>query len=411
VRHHVVIAAAALPGPSRTFTAVAGAVYWRACATEVRALDTDAVVIGAGVVGLACARELAARGRSVVILERHERFGAETSSRNSEVVHAGIYYPPGSLKATLCAHGNPSLYAWCAARGVAHRRLGKLIVAAAAAEEPKLETILAQADANGVRSLERLTPARAAAFEPHVRCTAALWSPDTGIVDSHALMASFLADAEVRGATAAWRQTVRDVEPVTGGYRVMARDGGGETAAIETPWVVNAAGLDADTVAALAGFDLDACGYRQHYAAGRYFRLAAGKSHLARHLVYPAPPNESLGIHVTLDLAGGVRLGPDLEYLPDRRQNYDVAEGLRERFHAAVSRYLVGLAPEDLAPDLAGIRPKLQGPGQAFRDFVIRDEADRGRPGWVNLVGIESPGLTSCLEIGALVATLLEGGP
>lgn len=373
-------------------------------------MDADAVVIGAGVVGLACARALAERGRAVVILERHERFGVETSSRNSEVVHAGIYYPPGSLKAALCARGNPGLYAWCAARGVGHRRIGKLIVAAGAEEEPKLEAILSQADANGVRSLEPLTPAQAAALEPRVRCTAALWSPDTGIVDSHALMASLLADAEAHGATAAWRQAVCGAEPVSGGYRVAARDEFGECASLDAPWVVNAAGLDADTVAVLAGFDVEACGYRQHFAQGRYFRVAPAKAHLARHLIYPAPPKESLGIHVTLDLAGGVRLGPDLAYLPERRQVYDVDEGLRTRFHTAVSRFLEGLAPEDLAPDLAGIRPKLQGPGEPVRDFVIREESGRGHPGWVNLVGIESPGLTSCLEIGAMVATLLEDG-
>ena len=373
-------------------------------------MDADAVVIGAGVVGLACARALAERGRAVIVLERHERFGVETSSRNSEVVHAGLYYPPGSLKAELCARGNPGLYAWCEANGVPHRRLGKLIVATTAEEEPKLAAILAQAEANGVRSLEPLTPAQAAALEPHVRCTAALWSPDTGIVDSHALMASLLADAEAHGATAAWRQAVCGVAPVAGGYRVTARDAGGECTSLETPSVVNAAGLDADRVAAVAGFDVEACGYRQHFAQGRYFRVAPAKAHLARHLIYPAPPKESLGIHVTLDLAGGVRLGPDLEYLAERRQVYEVDEGLRARFHAAVSRFLTGLEPEDLAPDLAGIRPKLQGPGEPFRDFVIREESERGHPGWVNLVGIESPGLTSCLEIGTLVATLLEGG-
>ena len=253
-------------------------------------------------------------------------------------------------------------------------------------------------------------PAQAAALEPQVRCTAALWSPDTGIVDSHALMASLLADAEAHGATAAWRQAVCGAEPVSGGYRVAARDESGECASLEAPWVVNAAGLDADTVAALAGFDVEASGYRQHFAQGRYFRVTPAKVHLARHLIYPAPPKESLGIHVTLDLAGGVRVGPDLAYLPERRQVYDVDEGLRTRFHTAVSRFLEGLAPEDLAPDLAGIRPKLQGPGEPVRDFVIREESDRGHPGWVNLVGIESPGLTSCLEIGAMVATLLEDG-
>jgi L-2-hydroxyglutarate oxidase LhgO len=374
-------------------------------------VDCDAIVIGAGVVGLACARELAVRGRSVVVLERHERFGVETSSRNSEVVHAGIYYPAGSLKATLCARGNASLYAWCAAKGVAHRRLGKLIVAAADEEEPKLAQLRALAEANGVRTLEPLTVARVRALEPHVRCTAALWSPDTGILDSHALMASLLADAEAHGAAAAWRQDVCGVEAISGGHRVTARDAGGETVAIEAPWVVNAAGLDADTVAGLAGFDVDACGYRQRYATGRYFRVAPAKSHLASHLVYPAPTNDTLGVHVTLDLAGGVRLGPDIEYLPDRRQDYSVADGLRGKFHAAVSRFLEGLSPDDLAPDLAGIRPRLFGPGEPVRDWVIREESDRGRPGWVNLVGIESPGLTSCLEIGILAANLLEGVP
>ena len=371
-------------------------------------MDTDVIVVGAGVVGLACARELAARGRSVVLLERHERFGVETSSRNSEVVHAGIYYPAGSLKATLCARGNASLYAWCAAHAVPHRRVGKLIVATEPAEEPKLEQIVQQAEANGVRSLELLTAAEARLLEPHVRCSSALWSPTTGILDSHVLMASLLADAETHGLTAAWRQEVCGVEQVAGGYRVAARDAEGETAAIEAPCVVNAAGLDADTVAALAGFDLDVCGYRQQYVRGHYFRVHARKSHLAQHLVYPTPLEAGLGIHVTLDLAGGLRLGPDVQVLPDRRQDYDVADGLRPAFHAAVSRYLDGLALDDLAPDLAGIRPKLQRPGEPFRDFVIREESGRGRPGWVNLVGIESPGLTSCIEIGVLAATLLE---
>jgi L-2-hydroxyglutarate oxidase LhgO len=371
-------------------------------------VDTDVIVIGAGVVGLACARELAARGRSTVLLERHERFGVETSSRNSEVIHAGIYYPPGSLKATLCARGNASLYAWCAAHDVPHRRLGKLIVATEPGDEAKLEQIVRRAEANGVRSLEPLTAAAAKLLEPHVRCVAALWSPDTGILDSHVLMGSLLADGEAHGLTAAWRQEVCGVEPIAGGYRVSARDAEGETAAIAAPWVVNAAGLDADTVAGLAGFDVDACGYRQQYVRGHYFRVHARKSHLAQHLVYPTPTQTWLGIHITLDLAGSLRLGPDVQFLPDRRQDYDVADGLRAAFYGAVSRYLDGLTPDDLAPDIAGIRPKLQGGPDGFRDFVIREESDRGRSGWVDLVGIESPGLTSCLEIGVLAATLLE---
>jgi L-2-hydroxyglutarate oxidase LhgO len=359
-------------------------------------------------VGLACAQALAARGHGVVVLERHERFGVETSSRNSEVVHAGIYYPVGSLKATLCARGNRSLYAWCTERNVPHRRLGKLIVATAPEEEPKLADILQRADANGVTSLRPLTRAEVRELEPHVRATAALWSPDTGIVNSHALMASLLADAEAHGCSVAWRHRFHAVESAAAGYRVAALDGAGEATRITARWVVNSAGLEADRVASLAGFDVDACGYRLHYARGHYFRVHPRKRHLAQHLIYPTPVQAGLGIHVTLDLAGGIRLGPDVQYLRDTVQDYDVPETLRDAFHAAASRYLDGLEPGDLAPEMAGIRPKLQGPGEPVRDFVIAEESARGMPGWVNLVGIESPGLTCALEIGRTVVNLLE---
>ena len=371
-------------------------------------MDADAVVVGAGVVGLACARELAARSREVVLIERHERFGVETSSRNSEVIHAGLYYPAGSLKARLCGAGSRRLYAWCAERGVPHARLGKLIVATTADEEPRLEEILRQAGANGVTSLVPLSAAGVRALEPNVRATRGLWSPDTGIVDSHRLMASLLADAEAHGCAAAWRHEVIGAEPARGGgFRVAARSGG-ETTTLEARTVVNAAGLDADTVAALPGLDPIAAGYRLHFARGHYFRVHPRRAHLVRHLVYPTPRLSHLGIHVTLDLAGGVRLGPDAEYLAERVQDYGVSPGLRDTFFAAASRYLEGLEPEDLSPDLAGIRPKLQGPGEPFRDFVIAEESGRGLAGWINLVGIESPGLTCCLAIATAVADLLE---
>jgi L-2-hydroxyglutarate oxidase LhgO len=370
-------------------------------------MDADVVVVGAGVVGLACGRALAERGREVVLIERHARFGVETSSRNSEVVHAGIYYAPGSLKARLCAAGNRSLYAWCETHGVPHARLGKLIVATEPGEEPKLEQIRRQAEANGVTSLRPLSAAEARALEPHVRSTRALFSPDTGIVDSHRLMASLLADAEARGVSAAWRHEVVGAERVAAGYRVTAGDGR-ETTAIEARAVVNSAGLDADRVAALPGLDAEACGYRLQYARGHYFRVHPRKRHLASHLIYPAPHATHLGVHVTLDLAGGIRLGPDIQYLASRTQDYDVPPTLREAFLAAASRYLEGLEADDLTPDLAGIRPKLQGPGEPPRDFVIQEEGGRGLPGWINLVGIESPGLTCCLEIAELVADTVE---
>jgi len=370
-------------------------------------VDADALVIGGGVVGLACARELACRGREVLLVERHERFGVETSSRNSEVIHAGIYYAPGSLKARLCARGNRSLYSWCESHGVPHARLGKLIVATATDEEPKLDGITTQALENGVTALRPLSAREVRQMEPHVRATRGLWSPDTGIVDSHQLMASLLADAEAHGCGVAWRHEVTAAERSAECFRVTAQSGSDSTT-VETRAVVNAAGLDADAVAALPGLDVQACGYRLHYARGHYFRVHPRKQHLASHLIYPAPHSSHLGIHVTLDLAGAMRLGPDLEYLPDRTQVYDVAESLRATFYEAASRYLDGLQPDDLTPDLAGIRPKLQGPGEAPRDFVIQEESARGLPGWVNLVGIESPGLTCCLEIASLVADTLE---
>ncbi len=370
-------------------------------------MDADCAVIGAGVVGLACARELAARGRDVVLIERHERFGVETSSRNSEVIHAGLYYATGSLKARLCVAGNRSLYAWCDARGVPHKRLGKMIVATTPNEERKLDEIARQAAENGVSSLRPLAWREIRALEPHVRATRALWSPDTGVVDSHQLMASLLADAEAHGCTVVWRHEITAAERSRDGYTVAARSGG-DTTRLAVRSVINSAGLEADRVAALPGLDVEQAGYRQHYARGHYFRVHPRKGHLASHLIYPAPLATHLGIHVTLDLAGGVRLGPDLQYLPDRVQDYRVDEALRARFHEAVSRYLEGLAPDDLSPDLAGIRPKLQGPGEPPRDFVVQEESARGLPGWVNLVGIESPGLTSCLEIGRLVADTLE---
>jgi len=375
------------------------------------AFDTDLVVVGAGVVGLACARSAAARGRSVILLERHERFGVETSSRNSEVVHAGLYYPPGSLKARLCVRGNRSLFAWCEAHDVPHRRTGKLIVAPTPDDEPALAEVLESARENGVTSLTELSGRQARAMEPHLRTSAALWSPDTGIVDSHRLMATLLAAAEEHGVTGAWRHRLEEAEPRAGGYRLRVAAPDGERTWIVARCVVNAAGLDADTVAALPGLDVEALGYRQHYARGHYFRVHPRRSALTSRLIYPTPAAGGLGIHVTPDLAGSLRLGPDVEYLAERRQDYAVDPDLAVSFHASVARFLEGLSADDLSPDQAGIRPRLSGPGEGFRDFVIAEESAHGLPGWVNCIGIESPGLTAALEIGDMVAELLEEGP
>jgi L-2-hydroxyglutarate oxidase LhgO len=353
-------------------------------------MDYDALVIGAGVVGLACAERLSRDGRSVLVVERHASFGRETSSRNSQVVHAGLYYAPGSLKARLCVAGNRSLYAWCEEHGVAFARTGKHVVATSAEEEPALEALLARGEANGV-ALRRVSAAELAVSEPAVIARAALCSPSSGIVDSHGLMSSLLAAAR---CDVAWQHEIVRAERDTGGYALTARDASGAETSVRARTVVNAAGLWSDELSTAIGIDVDAAGYRQRWVKGSYFRLRGARR--VRSLVYPIPPPglAGLGIHLTLELDGTMRLGPDVD------------ERACDRFFAAASRYLRDITPSDLTPDQAGIRPKLTSHDGAPRDFVITEESARGLPGWITLAGIESPGLTCALEIADLVATL-----
>lgn len=373
-------------------------------------MSWDVVVVGAGVVGLACAAELSARGMRVVCLEREARVGQGTSSRNSGVVHAGMYYPANSEKARLCVRGNAAVWAHCEAHGVAHRKVGKLIVATDEPGEAKLHDILARGRANGVASLELLPVSFARAREPHVRCRAALWSPNTGIVDAHGFMDSLAAIARRNDADFAFHHALERLERIGDGYRLTIRDAHGERSEIEAPRVINAAGLDADAVAALAGIDVDAAGYRQYYVKGNYFRIR--RRGLVTHLVYPVPEEglAGLGIHVTVELDGSAKLGPDVEPLASRTLDYSVDESRAASFFRAASTYLEGLAEDDLMPDQSGIRPKLARPHHAWspsepaRDFVLAEESARGLPGLVSLVGIESPGLTSSLEIAREVA-------
>jgi L-2-hydroxyglutarate oxidase LhgO len=361
-------------------------------------------VIGGGVVGLAAAASLARSGRSVLLLERREALARETTARNSEIVHSGIYYPAGSLKAQLCVEGRERLYARCEREGIPHRRLGKWIVAVDAAERAQLEALCARGTQNGAPGL-RMLEGDALRAEPHVRAVAALESPSTGIVDAHALCLSLAAEAESHGALLVLHTEVEGVERGASGYSVATRDAAGAPAQIACAAVVNAAGLDGDAVAACAGIDVEACGYRLHPCKGDYFSLAPGAPLRCSRLVYPLPAGPGLGVHVTLDLGGRLRFGPDAEYV--ERPRYDVDPGKAERFAAAASRYLPGLRAEWLAPDYAGVRPKLAGPGVAFRDFVVQEESAAGLPGFVNLIGIESPGLTAALAIGERVARLL----
>ena len=369
----------------------------------------DAVVIGAGVIGLAVARELASTGRSVIVLERHARPGTETSSRNSEVIHAGMYYAPGSLKARLTAAGNPALYAWCEAHHVPHRRVGKFIVATTPDEEAELELLLARGRANGVHGLRHAAAGQLARDEPDVTATAALWSPETGIVDTHALVRSLEADALGHGCALACGHTFLGAEAAGSGYRLRAADPNGSEVTLDVRTVVNCAGLEADAVAGSMGINLDEAGYRQTFVKGSYFRLAEGSGLRVRHLVYPVPHRglAGLGVHVTVDLAGGVRLGPDVQFLEHRMPDYHVDPDGAQRFAAAARRYLPGVRAADLRPDQSGIRPRRVTRGDAAPDFVIAEESARGLRGWINLVGMESPGLTCCLAIAQRTRELL----
>lgn len=370
----------------------------------------DTVVIGAGVVGLALARELAVEhGREVTVIEAADAFGTGISARNSEVIHGGLYYPPGSRKARWCVEGRQRLVGWCRLMGVEHRICGKLIVAQAG-EIAALERIEARARAAGVTELQWRDAAAARTMEPALRCEAALWSPVTGIVDSHGLMRSLLADLErAGGVLAVSSQVVGGTVGLTRPHRlrVMA---GAETVTIEADRVVNAAGLDAPAVAAsLDGLPPEAIP-RQWRAKGHYFSLS-GRAPFSR-LIYPAPSEAGLGIHLTLDLAGQARFGPDVEWLDEAAaDDYAVDPARQPLFEAAIRRYWPALADGALQPAYSGIRPKLVGPGVEAADFRIDGPAEHGVPGLVQLFGIESPGLTASLALAAEVAAdLMAGG-
>jgi L-2-hydroxyglutarate oxidase LhgO len=353
----------------------------------------DCVVIGAGVVGIAVARALAEAGREVLVLEAAEAIGTETSSRNSEVVHAGIYYPAGSLMARLCVRGKWQLYAFCDAHGVAHRRCGKLIVATSAEEDAQLDAIRARAAANGVDDLRRLSAAEARALEPELCCTAALLSPSTGIVDSHGYMLALQGAAEAAGALFVFRSPVESGAASADG--IALRIGGAEPMALRAALVVNAAGLQAPAVARrIAGMQA-ALIPTPYYAKGSYFTLA-GRSPFSR-LIYPVPVAGGLGVHLTIDLAGQARFGPDVEWVaaPD----YAVDPGRAAVFYAAVRRYWPGLRDAALQPGYAGIRPKIVPPSVARQDFLVQGAAAHGIAGLVNLFGIESPGLTAAIAL------------
>ena len=366
----------------------------------------DAVVVGAGAVGLAVARELALRGRETIVLEATAGIGNGTSSRNSEVIHAGLYDAPTSLKARLCVAGRRLLYPYCESRGVGHSRCGKLVVAGTAAQVEQLRAIERRALANGVEGLRWLSGAEARELEPALEGGAALLSTATGIVDSHALMLAYLGDLENAGGALVVRSPLASA--VTRGDGFVLRVGGDAPLEIEAGVLVNAAGLHAQEIARrIDGLD-PARIPRAWFAKGNYYALA-GRSPFTR-LIYPVPEPGGLGVHLTLDLAGQARFGPDVEWLdvdsPDAI-DYSVDPARSAAFYAAIRRYWPALQDGTLAPAYSGVRPKLQGPGAPPSDFVLQGPEAHGVAGLVNLFGIESPGLTASLAIAAEVARRL----
>ena len=359
----------------------------------------DCVVVGAGVVGLAVARALALQGREVLVLEAADAIGTGISSRNSEVIHAGIYYPTGSLKARLCVQGRDMLYAYCAERSVPHRRCGKLLVATSPDQLAGLSSIQTRAQANGVLDLQWLTREEAQAMEPALECVAALYSPSTGIVDSHALMLALQGDLEYAGGLVALNSPLELAHIARSAINLIAQDG----TRLQARTVINAAGLHAPTLAArFEGLD-PAHVPLAHYAKGSYFTLT-GKAPFT-HLIYPVPEAAGLGVHLTLDLGGQAKFGPDVQWVqsPDDLL-VDPARG--DAFYAEVRKYWPALRDGALAPGYAGIRPKIHGTDAPAADFVIQGPAVHGVPGLINLFGIESPGLTSALAIAEHVAAM-----
>jgi L-2-hydroxyglutarate oxidase LhgO len=361
-------------------------------------MDTDVVVIGAGAVGLAVAAEFARSGHDVIVLEAADGIGTGTSSRNSEVIHGGMYYPTGSLRHRMCVEGRRKLYAYLEARGVPHMKRGKLIVATSEKEVAKIEVIHATGIQNGVEALELVSGATAMAWEPNLSCTAALWSPETGIVDSHAYMLALQGEIEDHGGLIAFETPVTRIEQVGGGFKVST--GGAEPAAIACRRVVNSAGLGAHGVLrVIEGFPA-AHIPKFVLAKGNYFGCS-GKQAFTR-LIYPAPVDGGLGVHVTMDLAGRMKFGPDVEWLASNdpaEVDYTVDPKRSESFYEAIRRYWPGLPDGAITPDYSGCRPKLSGPGEPAADFRIDGPELHGIAGLVNLLGIESPGLTSSLAI------------
>jgi len=365
----------------------------------------DVTIVGAGVVGLAIASEVTREGWEVYLLEKNETFGQEQSSRNSEVIHAGIYYEKDSLKTKMCLEGNGLLYQICEEHGIAHKRCGKIVVATDDVEADELEEVYSKGKENGV-PLKMLSRKEMGQLEPNVRGIAAFLSPTTGIVDSHGLMRYFLVKAREKGAQIAYKTEVIGVEKVLDGYRVMVKEFSGDSS-LMTRVLINCAGLHSDKLAEMAGINTDEANYRLHWCKGEYYSVGAGKNKLVNRLIYPVPMAISVGVHVCLDVDWRLRLGP-LFYYTDEI-SYKIDDSSKKDFlGSSMMKVLPFIEPSDLEPESSGIMAMLQAEGEPFWDFVIRHEYDQGLPGFINLVGIETPGLTASPAIARYVAKIVN---
>ncbi|MDX9791611.1 MAG: NAD(P)/FAD-dependent oxidoreductase [Candidatus Kapabacteria bacterium] len=362
--------------------------------------DYNVLIVGAGVVGLALAAKISSCGYSVLVVEKHKSFGNEISSRNSEVIHSGIYYEKDSLKANLCLSGNKLLYQWCNKYRVPFRKTGKFIIAVNDNEHEGIERLFRKGIENGVEDLFITDVDTVLKLNPGIVCSSALFSGNSGIVDSHKLMESFISVAKEHDSDIAYGHNVIKTELKDTAYQTHI-ECEGETFSVSSDFFINSAGLGADTIANNSGIDIDLHKYRIQYVKGSYFKIKSDLNNIVNNLIYPVPPVNftGLGVHITIDMAGELKLGPDVEYLDSNLQDYKVNESLIHKFYDSASRFIPKLKMSDLTPDQAGIRPKLQKKGEPVRDFEINEESNKGFPKMINLIGIESPGLTSCIAI------------
>ena len=371
-------------------------------------MDADITIIGAGVVGLAIAENVSKTHNNVFLIEKHTSFGQETSSRNSEVIHAGIYYTKDSLKARLCVEGKWMIYDYCKKYDIPYNNCGKLIVATSEEEISVIEGIRLTALKNGVEDLSFLEREQISELEPNIFALKALFSPSTGIVDSHSLMKQYETNSYNNGCQIVYGSEVTGISQIENGYKIDLFEADKKNYSFTTRIIINSAGLTSDKVSEMVGISDDSL--KIHFCKGEYFRINPPKNRLINRLIYPVPHQkmEGIGIHVTIDIGGGVKLGPDVKYLESNIYDYKVTASKQEAFYKSAKKFLPFLEFDDIAPEMAGIRPKIQKPGEPLRDFYIMEETIRGYPGFINLIGMESPGLTSSIAIAKYVNGLIN---